>query len=153
MNALVVDASVWVAAADASDSFSDASRVFLSAVTGRAVALAIPDLAEVEVACALSRRLRDGEKGAVLARLMIQSPLVTVHPTQSSLLRQAIDTGTRRLLRGGEAIYAALAEQMAVELISWDGELIQRAGATTPTGWLERNAVQDAEPDPASEKQ
>ena len=26
------------------------------------------------------------------------------------------------------------------EVVSWDGELIDRAGASTPTDWIERNA-------------
>lgn len=151
MTGLVVDASVWVAAADATDRHSDASRDFLSVVTGRAVALAIPDFAELEVACALSRRLRDGERGQALAHLMVESPLVTSYPMHASLLRRAIETGTQRLLRGGDAIYAALAEETEGELISWDEELIRRAGATTPTAWLDCNAADEAEAEPEEE--
>lgn len=148
MAALVIDASVWVAAADATDSCSDPSRHFLAVVTARAVALTVPDFAELEVACALSRRLRDGERGRALASLVVQSPMVTPSPMHSSLLRQAIETGTRRSLRGGDAIYAALSEETGGELISWDEELIQRAGATTPAEWLERNAADASGPDP-----
>lgn len=148
MAGLVIDASVWVAAADATDSHSDASRDFLSVVTGRAVALAVPDFAELEVACALSRRLRDGERGRALGRLMVESPVVTPYPMHPSLLRRAMETGTRRLLRGGDAIYAALSEETGGELISWDGELIRRAGATTPAAWLERSAGRGAQPEP-----
>lgn len=147
MAGLVVDASVWVAAADATDTHSGLSREFLSVVARRAVALAVPDFAELEVACALARRLRDGERGQALARLMVASPMVTPYPMHSSLLRRAIETGARRLLRGGDAIYAALSEETEGELISWDEELIQRAGATTPAAWLERHADHEAEPE------
>ena len=151
MAGLVIDASVWVAAADFTDRHSDASRDFLSVVTARGVALAVPDFAELEVACALSRRMRDGDRGTALARRMVESPVVTLYPMQSSLMRRAVETGTRRLLRGGDAIYAALAAATGGELVSWDEELIQRAGAMTPAAWLERNAAPEAHPDPGED--
>lgn len=151
MAGLVIDASVWVAAADATDRHADASRDFLSVVTARGVALAVPDFAELEVACALARRMRDGDRGQALARRMVESPVVTPHIIPSSLMRRAIETGGRRLLRGGDAIYAALAEDTGGELISWDEELIQRAGAITPLAWLERNAGPEAHPDRGAE--
>lgn len=151
MAGLVVDASVWVAAADATDRHADATRAFLSVVTARAVALAVPDFAELEVACALSRRMRDGDRGQALARRIIESPVVTPYPVDSSLMRRAIDTGTRRLLRGGDALYVALVEETGGELISWDEELIRRAGAITPSAWLERNAGPEVRMDIAPE--
>jgi predicted nucleic acid-binding protein len=62
MTVLVIDASVWAAAADATDPFSDASRRFLEAVAAAPLPIALPALARIEVACALARRLRDAEE-------------------------------------------------------------------------------------------
>ncbi len=129
MPVLIVDASVWVSAADATDAFSEPSRAFLSSVTRRATPIALPDFAELEVACALARRLGDGERGKNLAGQMLRSPLIAVHSLDSPLLRRAVEAGTRKLLRAGDVVYAAVAELMGAEVVSWDEELIQRAGA------------------------
>jgi predicted nucleic acid-binding protein len=137
---LIVDASVWVSAADATDTFSEPSRTFLASVARRANPIALPDFAELEVACALARRLRDAERGKDLAGQMLRSPLITVHSLDPALLRRAVEVGTRQLLRAGDAVYAAVTELAGGEVVSWDEELIQRAGAVTPREWMEQNA-------------
>ncbi|MCG8469356.1 MAG: PIN domain-containing protein [Gemmatimonadetes bacterium] len=142
MTVLVVDASVWVSAADATDAFSEPSRTFLSRVARRALPIALPDLAELEFACALARRLGDAERGKDLAAQMLRSPLIAVHSLDASLLRRAVEVGTRKLLRAGDAVYAAVAELTGGEVVSWDRELIQRAGAVTPREWTEEQAPQ-----------
>lgn len=143
MTLLVVDASVWVSAADATDAFSQPSRGFLADIARRATPIALPDFAELEVACALARRLDDAGSGRDLAARMLRSPLVTVHSLDASLLRRAVEVGTRKLLRAGDAVYAALSELTQGEVVSWDEELIQRAGAVTPRAWMDRNAPQE----------
>lgn len=144
---LVIDASVWVSAADATDVFSEASRAFLADVAERAEPVVLPDFAELEVACALARRLRDPERGRQLAEEMLRSPFVAVRALDSSLLRGAITAGTEKLLRAGDAVYAAVTEVVEGEVVSWDEELIRRAGAMTPEQWMEQN-----KPAPAGEE-
>lgn len=139
MKTLVVDASVWVSAADGSDVLSQVSRSFLSLVVAREVPIALPEYAELEIACALARRLRDAGKGRHLARRMLESPLVTTHSSNRTRLRQAIAAGTRRFLRSGDALYAALAEELECEVVAWDGELAERGGALAPAEWIARN--------------
>lgn len=140
MTVLIIDASVWVSAADATDAFSEPSRTFLSGVTRRAIPVALPDFTELEFACALARRLRDGERAKDLAGQMLRSPLVAVHSLDSALLRRAVEVGTRQLLRAGDAVYAAVAELTGGQVVSWDQELIQRVGAVTPREWTDENA-------------
>jgi predicted nucleic acid-binding protein len=141
VTALIIDAGVWVSAADATDAFSEPSRAFLSSVARRANPIALPGLAELEIACALARRLRDAARGKDLADQMLRSPLITVHPLDPSLLRRAVEVGTRRLLRAGDALYVAAAELTGGEVVSWDEELIQRAGAVTPREWTEQECA------------
>ena len=139
MTTLVIDASVWVSAADATDGLSESSRAFLSLVVDRELPISLPELAKLEIACALARRLRDAQRGRRLADRMLGSPLVTVYPLNRTLLRHALTVGTRGFMRSGDAPYAALADWLRAEVVSWDGELIRRAGASTPTDWIERN--------------
>lgn len=140
MTTLVVDASVWVAAADATDGWSESSRAFLSLAVEQEFPISLPEMAKLEIACALARRLRDAARGRSLADQMLNSPLVTVYSLNRAMLRQAVQVGTRGFLRSGDALYAALADWLGGEVVSWDGELIRRAGAFTPTDWIERNA-------------
>lgn len=140
MTSLVIDASVWVAAADATDRFSEVSRAFLLAVAERGQPFALHDFAGLEIACALSRRLGDGERARALTDQMLRSPLLTVHALSPHFIQQAVERGTTDLLRAGDALYAALAHEVDGEIVSWDGELISRAGAVDPEEWLRRAA-------------
>lgn len=138
MRPLVIDASVWVSAAEPKESWSGPSQAFLSVVAEQGHPVALPEFAKLEIACALSRRLRSPRQGRVLARRTFDSPLVTTHPLSRDLLQRSVSVGTRRLLRSGDAIYAALAEAVGGELVSWDKELVERVGAVTPEAWVER---------------
>ena len=139
MKALVNDASVWVSAADRTDALSEVSRSFLVRAVEREVAIALPEYAELEIACALARRLRDGGQGRYLASRMLESPLVTTHASNRARLQKAVAVGTRSLLRSGDALYAALAEELECEVVAWDGELVDRAGAITPGEGIARS--------------
>ncbi len=135
---LVIDASVWVSAADATDPLSGPSRAFLAEVAAREIPIALPEFAGLEIACALARRLHNAEQGRSLAGRMLESPLVTTYSLNRAMLRRAGQVGTRDFLRAGDALYAAFAEGMEGEVVSWDGELIERGGALTPEGWMGR---------------
>jgi predicted nucleic acid-binding protein len=139
VSVLVVDASVWVGAADASDPSSADSRAFLSAIATRQLPIALPSIARIEVACALARRLRDTSAAQRLADALLASPLVRERPLDADTVRKAITLGTQAFLRGADAIYAALTEHLGATLVAWDDELVQRAGAVTPTTWLAKN--------------
>ena len=137
MTVLVVDASVWVAAAESNDRFWGKSRDFLTAATKSDITVAVPAYAELEVACALARRLRDSRAGRHLCEEVLQIFAARVHNTDTGALRSAVAIGTAQFLRAGDAIYAALADRDGALLISWDRELVSRAGAITPEQWLE----------------
>ena len=135
MTALVVDASVWVSAADAADRLSTPSRTFLRAAMRRRDPIALPAIARLEVACALARRLRDAGRGRELADGLLHSPPIT-EMDLGSLLGTALTMGTESFLRAGDAVYAAVATDENGLIISWDEELRRRANAVTPSAWL-----------------
>ena len=139
MSPLVIDAGVWVSAADATDPVSEVSRLFFSGVVAREVPIALPEFAQLEIACALARRLRDAERGRGLTERMLASPLITTYSLSRAKLRKAIHFGTSSFLRTGDALYAALGARLGGGLVTWDKELIQRVGALTPRGWLKRH--------------
>jgi predicted nucleic acid-binding protein len=133
---LTVDANVWVAAADPGDAFNAVSRDFLRVVAQRRLRVYLPAYARVEIACALARRRQNAVAGQVLAQALMETAWVVPVPLDTPLLAQALLSGTRALLRGADALYVATAARNRTALISWDAELIRRAGALTPPDWL-----------------
>lgn len=136
---LTVDASVWVAAADGSDVFHAASRLFLAGAARQRQGICLPSFAWIEIACALARRRRDSAVGQQLASAILRAPLVTRIELDDPFLAQTLVSGTRAFLRGADALYAATAAIHGAQLVSWDDELVRRAGAVTPTDWLAAN--------------
>ena len=138
MTALVIDASVWVSAADPTDAMSEPSRAFLSQVAARELPIVMPEFAKLEIACALARRFRNAERGRSLADRMLESPRMSTYSANRAVVRRAIELGTRDYLRAGDALYAAVARAVEGQLVSWDRELIASAGAVTPDSWISR---------------
>jgi predicted nucleic acid-binding protein len=136
---LTIDASVWVSAADRADAFNLTSRHFLAGAMRRQLPIYLPSFAWLEIACALARRRRDAVQGQRLANLVLTSPYVSPVQFDGPLLAQALLSGTQAYLRAADALYVATAAMHSATLISWDSELILRAGAVTPADWLSAN--------------
>lgn len=136
---LTVDASIWVAAFDPLDPFHDPSLRFLTTATSQGLRVLGPALMPVEVACAIARRAgREELDPAILDRLRAY-PRLVLQPMDELLLAEAARLGPARRLRAADAVYAATAAVHKTPLVSWDRELLERAGALTPTGWMERS--------------
>lgn len=137
---LTIDANVWVSAADRTDALSAPSRQFLAAAARQRLPIYLPTFAWLEIACALARRRQDAARGQQLANLILTSPYIMRAPLDGALLTQALLSGPSLFLRGADALYVATAALHATQLISWDDELIRRAGALTPSVWLAANS-------------
>jgi predicted nucleic acid-binding protein len=131
-----VDANVWVAGFDTTDVHHVQSAAFLREADQRDVLLFVPSYALVEVACVLARRYRDPARGASAAAGIGTRNLVRLVPVDEALVAAALRLGSQQFLRAGDALYAATAQITDSTLVSWDQEVIQRAGAVPPTDWL-----------------
>jgi predicted nucleic acid-binding protein len=140
MTDVTVDASIWIAAADPTDIFHQESRQFLSAVARSGLRPVIPTFGVVEIACALSRKRRDPIAGQQLTEGLLRLNAVVQVPVDAALLSAALLVGTDCFLRGADALYAATARVTGATLVSRDRELIERAGALSPTDWLDANS-------------
>ena len=76
---LTVDANVWIAANDPSDTHMGSSRDFLAAAARRQEIVYLPSFAEIEIACALARRRRSSEVGQQLAKSIMSLSQVAKH--------------------------------------------------------------------------
>ncbi len=133
---LTIDASVWIAAADATDKFHQPSRELLRRLVTAGLAVIQPAFGRTEVACALARRLRDGTQGQQLTHSLMNRMVTSEMAMDAAFLTATENIGTSQFLRGADALYAAAAQLSQSQLISWDDEHLKRAGGITPTDWL-----------------
>jgi predicted nucleic acid-binding protein len=133
---LTVDANVWVAAIDERDPFHAKSVRFLETVRDRGLPLHGPAILLVETACAVARRRDDHEAGLVAAATLRDIAALRLEPHDAELESGALELGARLRLRGADSYYVAVAAGARTPLITWDGELLARAGGITPQRWL-----------------
>lgn len=137
---ITLDASVWVAGLDEADVRHAPSVRFLAELQSSDTAIVIPDLALLEVGCAVARRRRDPAAGPAAVAALHRIPTLRILAAGRTIPEPALELGTRVLLRAADAVYAATARLTGSALVSWDRELIERAGALTPEQWLAKRA-------------
>jgi predicted nucleic acid-binding protein len=127
---VVVDASVWVSRLVPQDTHHAASRRWFEAFTARGGHVVAPVLLLPEIAGAISRRTGAPE----LARQAVQQ-LQRLHTLRIVAVDRRLGQAASQLaadlgLRGADAIYVAIADQLRIPLLTWDDEHIKRAGKT-----------------------
>lgn len=133
---LTLDANVWVSALEPRDALHGESATFVNMISRQKLALHGPAIVLLEVTCALARRLGRAGPAEEASRWLRAHPTLKLVAVDDLLLEAALAMGRERGLRGMDALYAATAALMEAPLISWDAELIQRAGALSPTRWM-----------------
>jgi predicted nucleic acid-binding protein len=124
---MIVDASVWISSFIRGDSAFGRSRAWLKSQAG--ADLIVPSLAFVEVAGAISRVQRAPARAARLSRWLRTSSNVTVIELTDTLMIQAADIAATLRLRGADAVYVAVADDLRLPLVTLDQELQQRAAS------------------------
>ncbi len=134
---ITVDASVWVAAFDPRDRFHDASETFLREHARRGTRLHAPAIVVLETGCAIARRARNPASGEAAAARLRSHPALDLHPVDATLLSAARKLGTKLLLKSADSLYVAVADLRGAPLVTWDEEVVRRAGARTPEHGIE----------------
>lgn len=137
---ITLDASVWVAGLDEADVCHAPSVRLLAALQSSRTPIVIPDFALLEVGCAVARRRRDPAAGPTAVAALRGIPTLRILAAGRTIPEPALELGTCALLRAADAVYAATARLTETPLVSWDRELIERAGALTPDQWLAEHA-------------
>ncbi|HWQ19047.1 MAG TPA: PIN domain-containing protein [Methanotrichaceae archaeon] len=136
---LVVDASVFLAAARSDDENYAASRSFLR--NAQSAGMMCPSLILPECAAVVAAQTGDEKLAGDLATIIEGFPGVQIVPLDQNMARRAAKMASDHRLRASDAVYAALAESFKAVLITWDTEMLQRCLAAVrtmePSRWLE----------------
>ena len=136
---LVVDASVFVAAADKADAAHGQAKGFLAHIARLRCRVLCPALVLPETAAAIARLTRDSGQGDVAVLRVLALPGLKLVALSEGLAKQAARRASRHFLKGADAIYVALAASSKALLVSLDEEMLERGARAvktmTPADW------------------
>lgn len=124
---IVVDASVWVSAFVSQDTHHAASLAWLRQQTTQGQQFVAPTLLMAEVGGAVSRRFGNPAHGQQAVQRLLAVVVLRWVPVDGLLATAATRLAVDLRLRGADAVYAAIAEQFSLPLVSWDREQLERA--------------------------
>jgi predicted nucleic acid-binding protein len=125
---MVVDASVWVSTLVSEDVHHERSRRWVKDRLTTSTTLIMPVLALVEVVGAVVRRTGREDLGRQVIEDMTRASDLRLVPVGMDLARAAAILAASYRLRGADAIYAALADNLGLPLVTLDRELRIRLG-------------------------
>ena len=92
-----------------------------------------PVILLAEVAAALGRGLGDGELAEYAVGVLLSRRWVELFPVTQALATRAAKIAAEQKIRGCDAIYVALAQQLGMELVTLDGDQLDRGAAVVRT--------------------
>lgn len=126
---IVIDASVFVSWLLPSDTFHAVSRQWGQHYLLTGGRLVAPNIVVTEVAAAIARRTRDTSRGEKAAHYLLRIPALRLVQVDDYTAMAATRLATGLFLKGADAVYVAVAEQLNIPLVSWDDEHHTRAGS------------------------
>ncbi len=130
---IVIDASVWVSFFVKQDVNHAGTQPWLTKILTNQVAIAAPILLLAEISGAMSWRLGRADLGKRIINHLLAIPSLRLVSTGHALGIQAARIAARHQLRGANALYVAVADQLSIPLVSWDKEQIQRVAGLITT--------------------
>lgn len=126
---IVSDASVWISHLIAQEIHHAASRKWLTTMVSNNNIIVAPALLLAEVGGAIARRTGDEKLGHQAVNHILSTPNLRLVYTDSNLGMAAARLAAEQRMRGADALYVAVANQLKIPLVSWDQEQIGRASS------------------------
>ena len=124
---VVVDASVWVSRLVPQDVHHESSRRWLENYTAQGGRLVAPVMLLPEIAGAISRRTGAPALADQATKQLQQLGSLRLVAVDRRLGQAATRLAADLGLRGADALYVAVAEQLKIPLLTWDNEQVERA--------------------------
>jgi predicted nucleic acid-binding protein len=127
-----VDASVVINSESPNEAGSAESRAFIDEVNQRSLTIVSPLFLLVEIASAVARATNDPEQALAFARTIRFLPVQVWVPLDNFLAEEASRVGAEHRLRGGDAVYAAVALLYKTTLVTLDRQQLERLVGVLP---------------------
>jgi len=129
----VVDASVCTAFFSPSEPQHVPSRTWFREARKGDEQVVAPVILLSEVAAALGRGLGEPELAEYAVGVLLSRRWVQLVPVTQALATKAAKIAAEQKIRGCDAIYVALAQQLGMELVTLDGDQLDRGAAVVRT--------------------
>jgi len=129
----VIDTSVYVAMLQKSEVGHEESRKWFGAAQEAEEIIYAPGILLTEVAAAFSRGKHNRAMAKEAIRDLWLDELIELIPISLNLCQRAAVIAAEQKIRGCDAIYVALAEQLQTELVTLDRQQLERGAAVVPT--------------------
>ena len=124
--AVVVDTSVWISRLLPTDGNHLAARTWIDQHLLGGGLLVAPILFVTEVAAALSRQTGRSTLARRAVAQLYNLPQMSLVPIDQALIDTATDLAASLGIRGADALFVALAQQLTIPLLTFDTEQIQK---------------------------
>jgi len=129
----VIDASVYVTMLDANDPERANCLAWFTTAATTDETIVAPSLILSEVAAAISRGRGDAELAKAIVRTLEESAVVNLVAVTPQLAKRAGVIAADQRVRGADAVYLALAQQLGDVLVTLDRQQLQRGAAVAQT--------------------
>jgi predicted nucleic acid-binding protein len=124
---MVVDASVIVSRLVPHDIHHEVSLHWLARHVAEGGLVVVPALLLPEVSGAVARQTGVPALAPAAIQAVLRLPRLRLIPIDEHLARTAADLAGRFRIRGADAVYVAVASDLGLPLVTWDGEQGDRA--------------------------
>ncbi len=129
----VIDASVYVALMNAQETGHANSWAWFRQVQSAQEVVSAPAILLAEVASALSRGIGNPAIAHRVVEQLQRTRVIDLIPVTATLAGRAAEIAADYQVRGCDAIYIALAEQLNDDLVTLDGQQLERGGKVVAT--------------------
>ncbi len=137
----VVDASVYVALINAREPDHASSWAWFERTEAAQERIVAPVILLAEVAAAVSRGIGDSTLARQVVEQLQRSAVIELVPVTPALAARAAAIAADHRLRGCDAVYVALAEELAECLVTLDQQQLERGAAVVTTRCPEEENV------------
>ena len=125
----VIDASVYVTLINAQEEEHARSWTWFEAVQAAQEPIVAPTILLPEVAAAISRGVGNKELALQVVEQLKGKGVIELFPVTQAVAEQAAQVASEHRIRGCDAVYVALADQLAEDLVTLDRQQLERAAS------------------------
>jgi predicted nucleic acid-binding protein len=125
----VIDASVYIALVHAHEREHSSSWAWFEQARAADESVVAPVILLAEVAAALSRGMGDPTLAHRVVQQLARSEVIELFPVTMTIAEQAAEIAAEHRIRGCDAVYVALADQLSDTLVTLDRQQLERGSA------------------------